>query len=76
MIKFLTILSIFIVLLNEIDTKSLDRPSKVSQRDGYEPTKDRSDDYTWVDGKIDGFVCNGIMCCDGDGENCYMDDDY
>ena len=37
MIKFLTILSIFIVLLNEIDAKSLDTPSKVPQRDGYEP---------------------------------------
>ena len=42
MIKFLTILSIFIVLLNEIDAKSLDRPSKVPQRDGYEPPKDRT----------------------------------
>ena len=42
MIKFLTILSIFIVLINEIDAKSLDRPSKVPQRDGYEPPKDRT----------------------------------
>ena len=42
MIKFLTILSIFIVLINEIDAKSLDRPSKVPQRDGYEPPEDRT----------------------------------
>ena len=42
MIKFLTILSIFIILINEIDAKSLDRPSKVPQRDGYEPPKDRT----------------------------------
>ena len=70
MIKFLTILSIFIVLLNEIDTKSLDRPSKVSQRDGYQPTKDRSDDYIWVDGDGTKWICDGYMCCNDDDTHC------
>ena len=42
MIKFLTIFAIFIILLNDVDAKSLDRQSSAPQRDGYEPTKDRT----------------------------------
>ena len=38
----MTIIAIFIVLLNDIDAKSLSRQSNLPQRDGYEPTKDRT----------------------------------
>ena len=73
MIKFLTILTIFIVLLNEIDAKSLDRPSKVSQRDGYEPTKDRT---MRKPTPTDGYVCDdGGFCCNADQTMCYHDYD-
>ena len=65
MIKFLTILSIFIVLLNEIDAKSLDRPSKVSQRDGYVPTKDRT---MRKPTPTDGYVCDDDGFCGLDGD--------